>query len=179
MVYAVWDGGVRRRHGAVARRGYALRRDRRDRIPRLPLRRCGHIAKGAFASCSCRAGEVSRSQDEARGAPSTHREISFPGRSETRHSFGWSPRATRLMGAMPRKALRDVSPRHYKVVNRLRGVIRNSRTAMASFLHDWEHGEVQSTNQSAEDPHPVRPRRTRGSGLFPCGPLESTYGRSL
>ena len=147
-------------------------------MPRLPLRRCGRIAEVGLAGSGCRAGEVSRVQDEARGAGCTHREILLQGCSESRRSLCWSPRATRRTGALPRKAPRDTSPRRDKVVKRLRGVIRNSRTTLANFLHNWENGELQSMNPSAEVPHPVRPRRPRGGGLFPCGPLESAYGRS-
>ena len=59
------------------------------------------------------------------------------------------------------------------IVSRLRGLIRGSRTALASFYHEWEqcmHGD----NCSARcDPKPGKATsgRSRGGGLFPCAAL--------
>ena len=104
MVVASRSGSERRRHGALARRGYALRRGGHNRMPRFTPRSCGWTGDGTGPGDVCR---------------------SFAGRVPRGPSASADPSAAR----------RSTSPRQNNIVRRLRGVIRNSRTALASFMH--------------------------------------------
>ena len=158
-------GGVRRRHGAIARRGYALRRDRRIREPRLRLPGQARIDQIAAPGGVSNAGNADG--------------VNFCGaRSE---SAGGSvpniPAARRAMSESSSREKRKAPPappdgtpqRPNQIVHRLRGVIRNSRTALSSFMHGWEHsihGEQHSAR--CQDPARKPDSDARGNGLFPC-----------